>query len=31
VYKARILGDWLINEKDPVPDLAARGRGGQGN
>ena len=31
VYKARILGDWLINAKDPVPDLAARGRGGQGN
>jgi alkylation response protein AidB-like acyl-CoA dehydrogenase len=31
VYKARILGDWLINGKDPVPDLAARGRGGQGN
>ena len=31
VYKARILGDWLINGKDPVPDLATRGRGGQGN
>jgi alkylation response protein AidB-like acyl-CoA dehydrogenase len=31
VYKARILGDWLINGKDPVPDLAARGRGGQGD
>jgi alkylation response protein AidB-like acyl-CoA dehydrogenase len=31
VYKARILGDWLINGKDPVPDLAAKGRGGQGN
>jgi len=31
VYKARILGDWLINGKDPVPDLAALGRGGQGN
>ena len=31
VYKARILGDWLINGKDPLPDLAARGRGGQGN
>lgn len=31
VYKARILGDWLINGKDPVPDLVARGRGGQGN
>lgn len=22
VYKARILGDWLINGKDPVPDIA---------
>ncbi|MDX1891151.1 acyl-CoA dehydrogenase family protein [Mycolicibacterium sp. 050158] len=31
VYKARILGDWLINGKDPVPNLATRGRGGQGN
>lgn len=31
VYKARILGDWLINGKDPVPDLSAVGRGGQGN
>jgi alkylation response protein AidB-like acyl-CoA dehydrogenase len=31
VYKARILGDWLINGKDPVPDLSAIGRGGQGN
>jgi alkylation response protein AidB-like acyl-CoA dehydrogenase len=31
IYKARILGDWLINGKDPVPDLAAKGRGGQGN
>jgi alkylation response protein AidB-like acyl-CoA dehydrogenase len=31
VYKARILGDWLINGKDPLPDLAVRGRGGQGN
>jgi alkylation response protein AidB-like acyl-CoA dehydrogenase len=31
VYKARILGDWLINGKDPVPNLAARGHGGQGN
>jgi alkylation response protein AidB-like acyl-CoA dehydrogenase len=31
VYKARILGDWLINGKDQVPNLAARGRGGQGN
>jgi len=31
VYKARILGDWLINSKDPVADLASLGRGGQGN
>jgi alkylation response protein AidB-like acyl-CoA dehydrogenase len=31
VYKARILGDWLINNKDPLPDLAKLGRGGQGN
>lgn len=31
VYKARIVGDWLINGKDPVPDLTALGRGGQGN
>ena len=31
VYKARIIGDWLINGKDPVPDLTALGRGGQGN
>lgn len=31
VYKARILGDWFINGKDPVADLASRGRGGQGN
>jgi alkylation response protein AidB-like acyl-CoA dehydrogenase len=31
VYKARIIGDWLINGKDPVPDLSALGRGGQGN
>ncbi|MGI5329377.1 acyl-CoA dehydrogenase family protein [Actinomadura nitritigenes] len=31
VYKARILGDWLVNGKDPVPDLAALGRGGQGD
>ncbi|KMO77675.1 acyl-CoA dehydrogenase [Mycolicibacterium chubuense] len=30
VYKARIIGDWLINGKDPVPDLVARHRGGQG-
>ncbi|BBY19624.1 acyl-CoA dehydrogenase family protein [Mycolicibacterium litorale] len=31
VYKARILGDWFINGKDPVADLATRHRGGQGN
>ncbi len=31
VYKARILGDHLINGTDPVPDFAAFGRGGQGN
>lgn len=31
VSKARILGDWLINGKDPVPDLATGERGGQGN
>ncbi|OBG86149.1 acyl-CoA dehydrogenase [Mycobacterium sp. E802] len=31
VYKARILGDWFINGKDPVSDLVSRGRGGQGN
>ena len=31
VYKARILGDWLINGKDPVPNLAAHGRGAHGN
>ena len=31
VYKARILGDWLINGKEPVADLASLGRGGQGN
>ncbi|MDH2414157.1 acyl-CoA dehydrogenase family protein [Nocardioides sp. CER19] len=31
VYKARILGDWLVNGKDPVPNLAAPSRGGQGN
>lgn len=29
VYKARILGDWLINGKDPVPNIAKFGRGGQ--
>ncbi|RJQ83973.1 acyl-CoA dehydrogenase family protein [Amycolatopsis panacis] len=31
VYKARILGDWLVNGKDPVPDLTRFGRGGQGD
>jgi alkylation response protein AidB-like acyl-CoA dehydrogenase len=31
VYKARIVGDWLINGKDPVPNLAKLGHGGQGN
>jgi alkylation response protein AidB-like acyl-CoA dehydrogenase len=31
VYKARILGDWLVNGADPVPDLTALGRGGQGD
>ena len=31
VYKARIIGDWLINSADPVADLASLGRGGQGN
>jgi alkylation response protein AidB-like acyl-CoA dehydrogenase len=31
VYKARILGDWLVNGTDPVADLVSRGRGGQGN
>jgi len=31
VYKARILGDWLVNAKTPVANLAALGRGGQGN
>lgn len=31
VYKARILGDWVVNGKDPVADLTTRHRGGQGN
>lgn len=31
VYKARILGEWFVNGKDPVSDFASRGRGGQGN
>jgi hypothetical protein len=28
---ARILGDWLINGKDPLPNIAKLSRGGQGN
>jgi alkylation response protein AidB-like acyl-CoA dehydrogenase len=31
VYKARILGDWIVNGKSPVSNIAALGRGGQGN
>ncbi|MEV8517327.1 acyl-CoA dehydrogenase family protein [Dactylosporangium sp. NPDC051484] len=31
VYKARILGDWIVNGADPVPDLTFTHRGGQGN
>ncbi|MGK5683936.1 acyl-CoA dehydrogenase family protein [Actinoplanes sp. URMC 104] len=31
VYKARILGDWIVNGADPVPNLAFVDRGGQGN
>lgn len=31
VYKARILGDWLINGTEPLADVTASGRGGQGN
>ncbi|MET4432543.1 MULTISPECIES: acyl-CoA dehydrogenase family protein [unclassified Mycolicibacterium] len=31
VYKARILGDWLVNGRTPVSSLVAGGRGGQGN
>ncbi|BBZ32832.1 acyl-CoA dehydrogenase family protein [Mycolicibacterium confluentis] len=31
VYKARILGDWVVNGKDPVPDLVGGARGGQGD
>ncbi|MEV6930271.1 acyl-CoA dehydrogenase family protein [Dactylosporangium sp. NPDC051485] len=31
VYKARILGDWIVNGTDPVPDLTFTHRGGQGN
>jgi alkylation response protein AidB-like acyl-CoA dehydrogenase len=29
VYKARILGDWLINGTDHLPDVSARVRDGQ--
>lgn len=31
VYKARILGDWVVNGTSPVSNIAALGRGGQGN
>jgi hypothetical protein len=31
VYKARILGDWLISGKEPLSNLSSLGRGGQGN
>ncbi|MCV7224816.1 acyl-CoA dehydrogenase family protein [Mycolicibacterium komossense] len=31
VYKARILGDWFINGEEPLSNIAALGRGGQGN
>lgn len=31
VYKARILGAWLVNGTDPVPNLTRLGRGGQGD
>lgn len=31
VYKARILGDWLVNGRTPVSSLVTVGRGGQGN
>ena len=30
-YKARILGDYLVNDKSPVSSIARLGRGGQGN
>jgi alkylation response protein AidB-like acyl-CoA dehydrogenase len=30
-YKARILGDYLVNGKSPVSSIARLGRGGQGN
>lgn len=31
VYKARLLGDWVVNGRSPVSNLAALGRGGQGD
>jgi alkylation response protein AidB-like acyl-CoA dehydrogenase len=31
VYKARILGDWFVNGTEPLSNIAALGRGGQGN
>lgn len=30
-YKARILGDYLVNDNSPVTSIARLGRGGQGN
>ncbi|MER9934229.1 acyl-CoA dehydrogenase [Mesorhizobium sp. M0088] len=30
-YKARILGDYLVNDTPPVSNIARLGRGGQGN
>jgi alkylation response protein AidB-like acyl-CoA dehydrogenase len=30
-YKARILGDYFVNDKSPVSSIARLGRGGQGN
>ncbi len=30
-YKARILGDYFVNDKSPVSSVARLGRGGQGN
>ncbi|MCM2475017.1 acyl-CoA dehydrogenase [Rhizobium sp. CG5] len=30
-YKARILGDYLVNDTSPVSSIARLGRGGQGN
>ena len=31
VYEQRILGEWLINNTDPVAELISLGRGGQGD